>query len=118
MNEEVLFCTHNPILIKSLYGILIEEGYHVEIVDHPALAVQRLLSRVYKALIIDSKPFGLSVEDAIQIIKTISPDMAVIVVGYPEQDTHTLNIKLPIDLAEFKEAIRSIHGPGAVKYFS
>jgi len=107
--NEVLFCTHNPILIKSLYGILIDEGYHVEIVDHPAFAVQKILTGNYGVLIIDSKPFGLSIEDAIQIIKTISPDMTVIVVGYSGHDTDTFSIEVPIDLEEFKKAIHDIH---------
>lgn len=62
----------------------------------------------YAALIIDSEPFGLSVEDAIKIIKTILPDIVVIFVGYDTLETDVLSIEAPIDLEHFKSTIRSI----------
>ena len=67
--EEILLCTHDPILVKSLYGVLRDKGHDVEIADHLALAVQMILKSHYYAVIIDGKPFGLSVEDAVQIMR-------------------------------------------------
>lgn len=81
----------------------------VEIADHPALAVQMALNWDYTAVIIDSEPFGLSAEDAIQIIKSVSPDVPVIVVGYAKYATDALSIKIPVDLEEFRQVIRDIH---------
>jgi CheY-like chemotaxis protein len=108
---EILLCSNNPILVKSLHGILRDEGYIVDIADHPAMAVQRVFEKVYSAAIMDPEPFGLSVEDAIRIIKRVRPEMLVIFVGY-DQLEDVLNIEAPIDLEEFKRAIRNIHPSG------
>ena len=107
--EEILLCTHDPILVKSLYGILRDKGHDVEIADHLALAIQMILKSHYYAVIIDGKPFGLSVEDAVQIMKTVSPEMPIIVVGGPECETGALSIRMPVDLEELRELINSIH---------
>ena len=107
--EEILLCTHDPILIKSLYGVLRDNGHTVEIADHLALAVQMILKSHYCAVIIDGKPFGLSVEDAVQIMRTVSPDMPIIVAGGPDGKPEALNIKTPVDIEELRELINSIH---------
>jgi DNA-binding NtrC family response regulator len=112
--REILLCTNNPILTKSLYGILRDEGCNVEVADHPSDAVQMVLRREYRALIIDSEPFGLSVDDAIKIIKRLLPDIIVIVVGDDAHVTDALSIEAPIDLAEFKSAIRNVRALGKV----
>ncbi len=110
--NEIILCTHNPILVKSLYGILRDEGYSVETADHPALAVQMVFKSSYSAIIIDSESFGLSVEEAIQIIRSVSPDMRVIVLGCAKHTNDALGIKMPVDLAEFKQVVRDIHHLG------
>ena len=107
--EEILLCTHDPILVKSLYGILRDKGHDVEIADHLALAVQMILKSHYYAVIIDGKPFGLSVEDAVQIMKTVSPEMPIIVVGGPECDTGALSVRMPVDLEEFRDVLNTMH---------
>lgn len=107
--EEILLCTHDPILVKSLYGVLRDKGHEVEIADHLALAVQMILKNHYYAAIIDGKPFGLSVEDAVQIMKTVSPEMPIIVVGGAECEADALSIRMPVDLEELRELINSIH---------
>src|SRR5512140_497933 len=106
---QVLLCTHDPILVKSLYGVLRDDGHNVEIADHLALAVQMILKDHYYAVIIDGKPFGLSVEDAVQIMKTVSPDMPIIVVGGPEDGAGSMSIRIPVDIEELRELINSIH---------
>lgn len=112
--NEILLCSHNPILIKNLYGILRDEGYSVETADHPSLAVQMALRRSFGAIIVDSEPFGLSGEDAVRIIKTVSPGTRVIVVGYPEREFDALCIGAPVDLEEFKRIIRGMNSLGAI----
>jgi DNA-binding NtrC family response regulator len=103
--EEVLLCTHDPILVKSLYGILRDKGHEVEIADHLALAVQMILKNPYYAVIIDGRSFGLPVEDAVEIMKAVSPDMLIIVTGKPEFKTGTLSISAPVDLEEFRDIL-------------
>jgi CheY-like chemotaxis protein len=105
---DILFCTSNPILAKSLYGILRDEGYSVETADHPAMAVRMALLNRYAAVIMDPEPFGLSVEDAVGIIKTIQPGILVIFVGCDNLGTDVLSVEMPIDLEDFRGAIRQI----------
>ena len=107
--EEILLCTHDPILVKSLYGILRDKGHDVEIADHLALAVQMILKSHYYAVIIDGKPFGLSVEDAVQIMRTVSPEIPIIVVGGPECETDALSVRIPVDLEKLRELISGMH---------
>lgn len=107
--NEILLCSHNPILIKNIYGILRDDGYIVEIADHPALAVQMVLKWKYAAVIIDSEPFGLSSDDAVQIIKSVLPDMPIVVVGHARTANGVLSIRLPVDLEEFRQAIHDVY---------
>jgi DNA-binding NtrC family response regulator len=109
---EILLCSNNPILVKSLHGILRDEGYFVDIADYPAMAVQRVFEKGYSAVIMDPEPFGLSVEDAIRIIKTIRPQMLVIFVGYDSLGADVLSIEAPVDLEEFRRSIQNISSPG------
>ncbi len=102
-------CTNNPILTKSLYGILRDDSHNVEIADHPAGAVQMVLRKEYHAMIIDPEPFGLPVDDAIKIIKSLLPDILVIVLGCDKLETEALSIDAPIDLEEFRRVVRSIN---------
>ena len=96
-------------LIKGLYGILRDEGYNVDLSDYPAHAVQQIIKNSYGAVIIDSQAFGMPAEDAIKVIKTIAPDIRVILVGYPEDETDSLSIKVPIDLEKLRNLVHSMH---------
>lgn len=107
--KEILVCSHDPLLVKNIFGILIDEGCTVDTVDHPAHAVQQVLKKQYSALIIDSEPFGLSGEDAIQIIRTIAPEIPVISVGSPHSDSDATRIAAPINLEEFKQTFSVIN---------
>jgi DNA-binding NtrC family response regulator len=105
--NKILLCSANPILIKSLYGVLRDDGHDVEVTEHPALAVQKIMAGGYNMMIVDSEPFGLSAEDAVQIIKSTMPDMPVLYVG---SGLHGLlpAVEAPVDLAEFKRTIHNI----------
>src|SRR5512139_3580094 len=103
--KNIILCSSNPILIKSLYGILRDEGYEVETIEHPALAVQMVMRRSYDFIIVDSEPFGLSAEDAVEIIKTVVPGMPVLFVGKNYGREYTQAVDTPIDLEEFKRTI-------------
>ena len=106
--KDVLFCTHDPVLAKSLYGLLRQEGYLVDMADHLALAMRMITGKDYGYVIIDPGPFGLSAEDAVRILKSVAPSLPVIVVGkvFP---LGTVNIEAPVDLEEFKEAVHAVH---------
>jgi len=106
--KKILLCSSNPILIKNLYGMLRDEGHNVETVEHPALAVQKVMFGLCDLIIIDSEPFGLSTEDAVQIIKTVAPDLPIIYVGGVMNNGPSMAVDAPVDLEEFKRAIHSI----------
>ncbi|HYA87336.1 MAG TPA: hypothetical protein VEI57_09780 [Nitrospirota bacterium] len=105
---KILLCSSNSILVKSLYGLLRDEGHDVETVEHPALAVKKVMFGSYDLIIIDSEPFGLSTEDAVQIIKTVEPGLPIVYVGGSLKDVPSMNVDAPVDLEEFKRAIHSI----------
>jgi DNA-binding response OmpR family regulator len=108
--NKILLCTHNPISIKNIYGILRDEGFGVETADHPALAVRMVLEQSYSAVIIDAQPFGLPVGDATKIIKTVSPETTVILVGCNDDDQDGLGINMPMDLSELRNLIHNFRG--------
>lgn len=116
--NEVLLCTHNPILIKNVYGILRDEGFGVEVVDHSALAVQKVFQGSYIAVIIDAESFGLSAEDAVHIIKSVSPEIVVICVGFAKLSSGVMSMNLPVDLEEFKRAIHDVRRVGTLSRIS
>lgn len=104
----ILLCSHNPLLIKSLYGVLRDSGYVVETADHPARAVQMFLKGAYDSVLFDLEPFGLSAQEAAQIIKTISPEVPVMVTGNDVSVVGALSVKTPVDLQELKDLIHRI----------
>lgn len=106
--KNIILCSSNPILIKSLYSMLREDGYNVETIEHPAHAVQMVMRRHYHFVIVDSEPFGLSAGDAAKIIKAVAPLMPVLFVGDDHMDTQAQSVKTPIDLEAFKRTIHSI----------
>ena len=105
--KKVILCSSNPILIKSLYGMLRDEGLCVEAIEHPAFAVQMIMKQGYDFLIIDSEPFGLSAEDAAEIIQSIAPDIKILFLGKNLHD-HPTTAGATVDLAEIKRTIHSI----------
>jgi CheY-like chemotaxis protein len=106
--KKIILCSSNPLLIKSLYGMLRDEGYAIEDVEHPALAVQKILGGAYDFMIIDAEPFGLSAEDAARIIKTIAPEMPIFRVGGGAASDNLPMIRLPDDLDAIKEVLQHI----------
>jgi len=105
--KDIILCSSNPLMIKSLYGVLRDEGHNVETVEHPALAVQKALLKSYDLIIVDSEPFGLSAEDAVHIIKTVAPDMPVLCLGCGRTKNHEAELETPLDLEDFKRMIHS-----------
>jgi DNA-binding response OmpR family regulator len=106
--KNILLCSSDPLLIKNLYGVLRDEGFAVKTVEHPALAVQTVIGGAFDALVVDSEPFGLSAEDAVQIIRSVKPDLPVLFVGSDRECSGALGVQTPIDLALIKSTIHSI----------
>jgi DNA-binding response OmpR family regulator len=105
---KIILCSSNPILTKNLYGVLRDEGYQVENIEHPAMAVQMVMLKRYDFIIIDSEPFGLSGEDAVEIIKSVVPEIPVLFVGNDSRDDYWKSDGSPVDLEVLKRTIHSI----------
>lgn len=104
--KTILLCSANPILIKSLYGVLRDDGFIIDIVEHPALAVQKVMSGGYCMMLVDSEPFGMSAEDAAQIIKLTMPGLPVLCVGSGAHGTAPA-VDAAADLEAFKRTIHA-----------
>jgi DNA-binding response OmpR family regulator len=106
--KNILLCSSNALLIRNLYGVLRDEGYAVETVEHPALAVKKVLRAQYDFVIVDSEPFGMSAQEAAQIIKSVSPNMPIMIMGDEWENDHADGMAAPLDLEEFKRTVHSI----------
>jgi DNA-binding NtrC family response regulator len=105
-------------LVKSIYGMLRDEGFGVEVVDHSALAVKKVFRGNYVGVIIDAESFGLSAEDAVQIIRSVSPEIVVICVGSGRLNSGVMTMNLPVDLEEFKRVIHDLRRVGGLSGIS
>ncbi|GBE00758.1 response regulator receiver domain protein [bacterium BMS3Bbin06] len=85
--SHLLISSHNPLLIKSIYGMLRDIGYSIDITDHPADAVRQVFNNKYDAVILDSRDVGLTASDASEIIGSISPDTRVVILGEAQDKT-------------------------------
>lgn len=103
--KKILLCSSNAILVKSLYGILRDEGHAVETTEHPAFAVQIVIEKRFDTVIIDSEPFGLSGEDAAEIIRNMCPWIEVLFIGTGADGESGVRTET-LDLEEFR---RSFH---------
>jgi len=106
--KNILLCSSNPLLIKSIYGVLRDEGFTVETVEHPALAVKKVLWAHFDIVIVDSEPFGMSAQEAGQVIRSVSPDMPIMIMESEWGQGKADGMGTPLDLEEFKRTINSI----------
>jgi len=106
--KNIILCSSNPLLIKNVYGFLRDEGYTVDTVEHPALAVKKVLSGAFDLVIVDSEPFGMSAHEAAQVIRSVAPAMPVVIMGGEREKNLADGMGAPLDLEEFKRTIHSI----------
>lgn len=106
--KNIILCSSNPLLIKNLYGILRDEGYTVDTVEHPVLAVKKVLWGAYDFVIVDAEPFGMSAGEAAQVIRSVAPGMPVVIMGGEREKDFADGMGAPLDLEEFKRTIHSI----------
>jgi DNA-binding response OmpR family regulator len=106
--KNIILCSSNPLLIKNVYGILRDEGYTIDIVEHPALAVKMVLWGSYDLVIVDSEPFGMSAQEASQVIRSVAPGLPVMFLGGEGEPDRTAGAGAPLDLEAFTRTIHSI----------
>ncbi len=103
--RNVLLCSSDPLLVKSLSNVLRDEGFVVVTVEHPAFAVKKVLRSSFDVVVVDSEPFGMSAEDATLAIKAVSPRMPVLMIGNAGDGLPAGFIWKPVDLEVFRQAV-------------
>jgi DNA-binding response OmpR family regulator len=106
--KNIILCSSNPMLVKNVYCVLRDEGYTVDTVEHPALAVKKVLRGAYDFVIVDSEPFGMSAADAAQVIRSVAPSMPIMFMGGEGEWEHAAGTGMPLDLEEFTRMLHSM----------
>jgi len=93
-------------LIKNLYGLFIDDGFSVVVVDHSSFAVKMIMEgEKIDFLVIDATTFGLSTGETIEIIRTIMPDLPFIIIGPSVYNGPSIE---EFDLERFKSMLKGI----------
>lgn len=108
--KEVLFCAYDPMLIKNLYGILRQDGYNVEVADHLSAAVRMVMGKQYGAVVMDTWPFGIATEDAVQAMKSVCPGLSILVLGKVSGAAQAVSVEGPADTEALRKIIHAING--------
>jgi hypothetical protein len=106
--KRILLCSSNRLFARNLCGILRDDGNQVDEVEHPSLAVQRVIGAAYDVMVIDAEPFGLPAGDAARITSSIAPDMAVFCVGGDPRVGGAAALSLPAEPDAIRDLIRHI----------
>ena len=105
--KDILLCSSDQLLVKNLYGILRDLGFRVDTVEHPSDAVHKALEQRYDfAILDDTEPFGLSSEDAEEILHAVAPRMSIIALGARS----TWSAVRPLDLEQFTRSLQAFAG--------
>jgi uroporphyrinogen decarboxylase len=108
---QILLCTCDPIFVKSLYGLLREDGCWVDVVDRCALAVRKALARDYDVVIMDAESVGLPADDAADIIMKTAKETAVIIVGEARASSSAVAVGRPVEPVRVREMVRRVCKP-------
>jgi len=108
ISESILLCSQDPLLTKELYGPLSDFGYMVEIKEHAAEAIKCILGKSYLVVILDSRDVGLNVIEAANIIKSLSPDIYILMIGEHDNASDAYSVKKPEDLERLLEFISKL----------
>lgn len=108
ISDNILLCSQDPLLTKELYGPLRDSGCRVEIREHAAEAIKCLLVKHYLAVILDSRDVGLNVIEAATIIKSLSPDIYILIIGEHDNAADVYSVKRPEGLERLVEFINNL----------
>ncbi|MBF0327586.1 MAG: hypothetical protein HQL10_00335 [Nitrospirae bacterium] len=106
--RKILLCSQHPIFIKGVYGALSDAGYQIETSEHPAGAVRSVFDSYYSVVIIDSRDIGLQASDAAMIIRTVRPDIHVVLIGKSIVADGFYSVENPDEIERIKEIVSNI----------
>lgn len=102
-------------LIKNLYGLFIDSGFIVEVVDQSSFAIKKVMEGNVDLLVMDASTFGLSVTETIEIIKNLAPDLPYIIIGSTSQSEPSLPIE-GLDLERLEFFLKAMKEPDILLY--
>jgi DNA-binding response OmpR family regulator len=108
--KALLLCSQDPLFLKSLYCVLKEEGYDIEVATHTADAVRLSLFRGYAAVIMDSGNVGFSEREAAKVITSVTGGTPVIIAGQADPQSGSISVGKPLDLEEVRGVLRNLFG--------
>jgi DNA-binding NtrC family response regulator len=108
--KALLLCSQDPLFLKSLYCVLKEEGYEIEVATHTANAVRLSLFRCYSAVIMDSGNVGFSEREAAKVITSVTGGTPVIIAGGGDSRSDLICVDKPLDLEEVRGVLRNLCG--------
>jgi DNA-binding response OmpR family regulator len=115
--ERILLCTFDPLLRKALQGPLMDAGYRVDTADYPADAIRHVMHGKFKAVVLDSGGIGLDAPDAAVIIRRLSDNIRIIVLGDngPAPNIHSnpdiYSLEKPVDMGKLKRILAGVPQP-------
>ncbi|MFN3395952.1 MAG: hypothetical protein ACK4Z9_04070 [Thermodesulfovibrionales bacterium] len=115
MMRKILLCSHDPMLIKNLYGLFIDGGFVVDVVDQSSFAIKKVMEGDIDLLVMDAATFGLSVTETIEIIKNVVPDLPYIIVGSANRNGLSSSIE-GVDLERLEIFLRAMKEPDILLY--
>ncbi len=77
--KKILISSHDPLLVKNLSGLITGMGYIVDVVDQSSFAIKKAIYGDVDLIVIDSRTFGLSARETLEIIRYLSPDLPCVV---------------------------------------
>lgn len=113
--RKILLCSHDPILIKNIYGLFINGGFIVDVVDQSSFAIKRVMEGDIDLLVMDAATFGLSVTETIEIIKNMAPDLPYIIVGSSDRNGFSSSIE-EVDIERLEIFLRAMKEPDILLY--
>lgn len=96
--------------MKSLYGVLRQEGYEIDVAEHPADALRMSLAKEYSAVVMDSGNVGFSAYDAAAAIRSVSGGVSVIIAGEEGPTPDSIAVGKPVDPEEVRWVLRRLFG--------
>ena len=105
--KNIILCSSNPLIIKNVYCVLRDGGCTVETVEHPAFAVKKVLRGSYDCVLVDSEPFGMSADEAAQVIRSVSPGISILFMRGDRERGSSAGCNAPFDLEQFTRTFHS-----------
>jgi len=112
----ILVVDDDQFMRKLLREELTQEGYDIQTVEAGSIAIRKILTQNFQAIILDIHMAGISGQETIPIIKRVHPDLPIIVITGDDSSEMEKKIRSegvfhyftkPFPMEKMKELIRA-----------